>query len=80
MKHKLLLFISAFAVISSFSSYSQPAGCGPVTDIMITNITSDSALVSWNSSGASSYKVSIKSAGSLGYQFTTTETWVNSRG
>ncbi|MBA2423340.1 MAG: T9SS type A sorting domain-containing protein [Chitinophagales bacterium] len=47
---------------------------------MITNITSDSAVVSWNSSGASSYKVSIKSAGSPGYQFTTTETWVQLSG
>jgi hypothetical protein len=54
--------------------------CGPATDIMITNITSQSATVSWDNSGASSYKVIYKKPGSPSNQINTTGTMVNLTG
>ena len=37
--------------------------CGPVTNLLITNITSTTATVSWTASGAASYKVIYKTGG-----------------
>ncbi len=54
--------------------------CGPATDIMITNITSQSATVSWDNSGATSYKVIYKQPGSPSNQINTTGTVVNLTG
>lgn len=38
--------------------------CGPVTNVTVTNITSTTATINWNPSGANNYKVIYKKTGS----------------
>lgn len=54
--------------------------CGPATSVEVTDITTNSATISWSPSGASQYKVQYITMGGSPGQITTTDTSVNLTG